>query len=200
MEDDKGAIFTAILPYIFEGPFARKPYFDVNWKEEQRFKYKLQIKTHPYYHHVLKTALVCKGAMEKFREHIKVQIWRDTEYAWNMALYIAKNNCNFQTWEDWVPHFNTSRFSLYLHDTFFSGTTLTYRPSDTDGVYELVARYGIAENDAEQTTYVATMPSGLAISTCFRTNAQLHEIDLWYNLHRKALGAFLAAEHDRATN
>ncbi len=196
MEDDKGAIFTAILPYIFEGPFARKPYFDGNWKEEQRFNYKLQIKPYPYYHHVLKTALVCKGAVKKFHE----QIWKDTVYAWNMALYIAAENCNFETWEDWKPVFNKSHFRLYLHNTFLGGTTLTYRPSDTDGVYELVARYGIAENDAEQTTYVATMPSGLAKATCFRTNAQLHEIHLWYNLHREALSAFLAAEHDRATN
>jgi hypothetical protein len=192
----RDAVFTAILPYIFAGSFARTPYFNVNWMQEQQFKYKLKISPHPYYHHVVKTALVCKGAIEKFREHIKAQIWHDSAYAWNVALCIAMNNCNFQTWEGWVPHFNTSRFSLYLHDTFFGGTTLTYRPSDTDGVYELVARYGIAENDAEeQTTYVATMPSGLAISTCFRTDEQLHEIDIWYNREREALGAFLAARH-----
>jgi hypothetical protein len=191
MEDDKEVHFTAILPYIFAGPFAGTPYFNVDWKQEQQFKYKLKISPHP---HFVKTALVCKGTMEKFREHIKVQIWRDTEYAWNMALYIAMNNCNFQTWEDWVPHFNTSRFSLYLHDTFFGGTTLTCRPSDTAGVYELVDRYGIAEDGAaEQVTYVATIPSGL--TTSFRTAEQLHEIDVWYNRERKALGAFLAAQH-----
>ena len=184
--------FTDILPYIFTGPFFHTPHFNVNWQEDQqRFKYKLKISPH---RHLVKTALVCKGANEKFRQHILEHMWDDNEYAWNMAMHIAINLCNFETWDDWVPHFNTSRFSLYLHDTFFGGTTLTCRPSDTAGVYELVARYGIAEDGAdEQATYVATIPSGL--TTYFRTAEQLVEIDAWYNRERKALGAFLAAQH-----
>jgi hypothetical protein len=193
-EDYKKATFTAILPSIFTGPFFHTPHFNVNWQEDQeRFKYKLKITPHL---HLVKTALVCKGANQKFREHIRAHMWEDNKYAWNMAMHMAINNCNFLTWEDWVPHFNTSRFSLYLHDTFFGGTTLTCRPSGTAGVYELVARYGIAEDGAgEQDTYVATMPSGLAIYTCFRTDEQLREIGVWYNRERKALGAFLAAQH-----
>ena len=184
--------FTDILPYIFTGPFFHIPHFNVNWQEDQqRFKYKLKISPH---RHLVKTALVCKGANEKFLQHIKEHMWEDNKYAWNMAMHIAINLCNFDTSDDWVPHFNTSRFSLYLHDTFFGGTTLTCRPSDTTGVYELVARYGIAEDGAEeQATYVATIPSGL--TTYFRTSEQLVEIDAWYKRERKALGAFLAAQH-----
>jgi hypothetical protein len=45
----------------------------------------------------------------------------------------------------------------------------------------------------EQATYVATIPSGL--TTYFRTSEQLVEIDAWYKRERKALGAFLAAQH-----
>ena len=67
-EDYTKETFTVILSYIFTGPFFHIPHFNVNWQEDQqRFKYKLKISPH---RHLVKTALVCKGANKKFFELI----------------------------------------------------------------------------------------------------------------------------------
>ena len=193
----RDAVFTVIFPHVFEGPICRSPFFCVPWKKDEGvLNYTLKLTP---YRHLVKAALVCKRAHQEFHEHIQAQVWHDNRFAWNEAMHITINLCNFETYDGVLPHMNTSRFSLYLHDTFFGGTTMTCRPSDTAGVYELVARYGIAdEQDAphgaeEQATYVATIPSGL--TTYFRTSEQLVEIDAWYKRERKALGAFLATQH-----
>jgi hypothetical protein len=199
MQDFKKVVFEDILPHIFTGPISRPPLFCVPWKKEEGvLNYNLKLSP---YRHLVKIAIVCKSANENFREHIKTQIWHDNCYAWNEAMHIAMTWCSFDTYEDWAPHFKTTRFSLYLHDTFFGGTTMTCRPSDTAGVYELVVRYGIVDKKdvpdgaEEPAVYVATIPSGLLIGDYFRTSEQHMEIDSWYRRERTAIGKFLATQH-----
>ena len=87
----------------------------------------------------------------------------------------------------------TTRFSLCLHDTLFVDTTMTCRLTDTPGVYELVAQYGVGDRctGLVNAAFVRTIPSGLYVWRELCTAEQHVERSLWVHREGEALLALL---------
>jgi hypothetical protein len=142
-------------------------------------------------------ALVNKETRAHVRKLIEKKIWDEHENVFVDAFYNTVQECGFTTWNGKLEaNLHTWKFSVRLFDTFYAGTTITSRLTDTPDVRELVAHYGVEDTDATTATFLTTVPAVQYLSDWRIKDIELYaEKQQWVRQNSHALRVFLAEQH-----
>jgi len=167
----------------------------VEWKEDKKVRNHSTLTVKPY-PDLVKAALINKSTYAQFRKFVEMKIWDVEDSVFYGAFSSAVYDAGLTMWNGEIEaRLQTWTFSLCLHDTHYAGTTISCRQTDTPGVLEFVAHYGVGDTAATEAMFVATVPPVMYIWDRKCKLEQFTEKLLWKRDTGLALHAWLAAQH-----